>query len=73
MPPVRTDVDAAGLPAELARTRDAARPILVGPELLTWLDQAKRTRLLKDWRRALQSRIPEDPDRNAPGFSAAPG
>jgi iron(III) transport system substrate-binding protein len=31
------------------------RPIRVGPELLTYLDQAKRNRFLKDWRRALQT------------------
>jgi len=29
------------------------RPILVGPELLTYLDQAKGTKFLKAWRRAL--------------------
>jgi iron(III) transport system substrate-binding protein len=32
------------------------RPIRVGPELLTYLDQAKRNRFLKEWRRALQTR-----------------
>jgi iron(III) transport system substrate-binding protein len=33
-----------------------ARPIRVGPELLTYLDQAKRARFLRDWQRALQGR-----------------
>ena len=32
------------------------RPIRVGPELLTYLDQAKRNRFLREWRRALQTR-----------------
>ncbi len=32
------------------------RPIRVGPELLTDLDQAKRNRFLKGWRRVLPTR-----------------
>jgi iron(III) transport system substrate-binding protein len=47
---VRDDVPNA--PEALA-TREAARPIRVGPELLAYLDQAKRARFLRDWRRAL--------------------
>jgi iron(III) transport system substrate-binding protein len=35
---------------------DAVKPIHIGPELLTFLDQSKRASFLKQWRRALQDR-----------------
>jgi iron(III) transport system substrate-binding protein len=47
---VRDDV-----PANAIEHEGFFRPIRVGPELLTYLDQAKRNRFLKDWRRALQT------------------
>jgi iron(III) transport system substrate-binding protein len=47
---VRDDV-----PANPIEQKSFFRPIRVGPELLTYLDQAKRNRFLKDWRRALQT------------------
>ena len=47
---VRDDV-----PANLIEQENSFRPIRVGPELLTYLDQAKRNRFLKDLRRALQT------------------
>jgi iron(III) transport system substrate-binding protein len=50
MTPVRTDVPA---PPEARPNSDRARAIRVGPELLANLDQIKRLRFLKDWRRAL--------------------
>ncbi len=39
------------------------RPIAVGPELLTSLDQIKRSRTLKQWRRAIEGRaaVPRRP------------
>ncbi len=48
---VRDDV-----PANPIEQESFLRPIRVGPELLTYLDQAKRNRSLKEWRRALQTR-----------------
>jgi iron(III) transport system substrate-binding protein len=48
---VRDDV-----PANPMKHESFFRPIRVGPELLTYLDQAKRNRFLKEWRRALQTR-----------------
>jgi iron(III) transport system substrate-binding protein len=52
--PVRLGLDADGvIPADRA---DAVKPIHIGPELLTYLDQSKRASFLKDWRRALQDR-----------------
>src|SRR3954451_23656856 len=52
--PVRLGLNAQGvIPAD--RT-DAVKPIHIGPELLTYLDQAKRAGFLKEWRRALQDR-----------------
>jgi iron(III) transport system substrate-binding protein len=52
--PVRLGLDADGvIPA--GRT-DAVKPIHIGPELLTYLDQSKRASFLKEWRRALQDR-----------------
>ena len=47
---VRDDV-----PANAIEHEGFFRPIRVGPELLTYLDQAKRNRFLKDWRRSLQT------------------
>ena len=46
---VRDDV-----PANAIEHESFFRPIRVGPELLTYLDQAKRNRFLKEWRRALE-------------------
>jgi iron(III) transport system substrate-binding protein len=52
--PVRFGLGADGvIPAD--RT-DAVKPIHIGPELLTYLDQSKRASFLKEWRRALQDR-----------------
>ena len=48
---VRTDV-----PTGWAIAPDSARPIHVGPELLVYLDQAKRASFLRQWRRALQTK-----------------
>ena len=54
MGPVRTDMaaDAVGIlgPADSKNLV----PIKVGPELLTYLDQTKRLRFLRDWQRALK-------------------
>jgi iron(III) transport system substrate-binding protein len=52
--PVRLGLGADGvIPAD---RNDAVKPIHIGPELLTYLDQSKRASFLKDWRRALQDR-----------------
>lgn len=52
--PVRLGLDANGvIPPE---RNDAVKPIHIGPELLTYLDQSKRASFLKQWRRALQGR-----------------
>jgi iron(III) transport system substrate-binding protein len=52
--PVRLGLGEKGvIPAD--RT-DAVKPIHIGPELLTYLDQSKRAAFLKEWRRALQDR-----------------
>jgi iron(III) transport system substrate-binding protein len=53
--PVRNDLarEATGDDSALGAR---ARPIRVGPDLLTYLDQAKRARFLRDWQRALQGR-----------------
>jgi iron(III) transport system substrate-binding protein len=52
--PVRLGLGEKGvIPAD--RT-DAVKPIHIGPELLTYLDQSKRAGFLKEWRRALQDR-----------------
>ena len=48
--PVRPDARAG---TELS---GALRPIPVGPELMTYLDQIKRDRFLKQWRRAIEGR-----------------
>jgi iron(III) transport system substrate-binding protein len=52
--PVRVGLGADGvIPADRL---DAVKPIHIGPELLTYLDQSKRASFLKEWRRALQDR-----------------
>jgi iron(III) transport system substrate-binding protein len=52
--PVRLGLGADGvIPADRI---DAVKPIHIGPELLTYLDQSKRASFLKEWRRALQDR-----------------
>jgi iron(III) transport system substrate-binding protein len=51
---VRLGIGAEGvIPAD---RNDAVKPIHIGPELLTYLDQSKRASFLKEWRRALQDR-----------------
>jgi iron(III) transport system substrate-binding protein len=51
---VRLGIGAGGvIPAD---RNDALKPIHIGPELLTYLDQSKRASFLKEWRRALQDR-----------------
>jgi iron(III) transport system substrate-binding protein len=51
---VRLGMSAGGvIPAD---RNDAVKPIHIGPELLTYLDQSKRASFLKEWRRALQDR-----------------
>jgi iron(III) transport system substrate-binding protein len=52
--PVRLGLGAEGvIPADRS---DAVKPIHIGPELLTYLDQSKRASFLKEWRRTLQER-----------------
>jgi iron(III) transport system substrate-binding protein len=51
--PVRQDARTDSLPQ---MSEAALRPIPVGPELLTWLDQIKRRRFLRQWRHALDGR-----------------
>ena len=52
--PVRVGLAADGvIPPD---RNDAVKPIHIGPELLTYLDQSKRASFLKEWRRALQDR-----------------
>jgi iron(III) transport system substrate-binding protein len=52
--PVRVGLGADGvIPTDRI---DAVKPIHIGPELLTYLDQSKRASFLKEWRRALQDR-----------------
>jgi iron(III) transport system substrate-binding protein len=53
--PVREDV---ALPATVAipeALKPALRPVRVGPGVLTYLDRAKQTQFLREWRRALQT------------------
>lgn len=51
---VRLGIGAGGvIPAD---RNDAVKPIHIGPELLTYLDQSKRASFLKEWRRALRDR-----------------
>lgn len=42
------------MPGGWAIASDTVRPIHVGPELLVYLDQARRASFLRQWRRALQ-------------------
>jgi len=56
MGPVREDLQSEAEAAIPATARAAMRPIRLGPELLTYLDQAKRSLFLREWRRALQGR-----------------
>ena len=52
--PVRLGLGAQGvIPADRS---GAVKPIHIGAELLTYLDQSKRASFLKEWRRALQDR-----------------
>ncbi|ACL57716.1 ABC transporter substrate-binding protein [Methylobacterium nodulans] len=51
--PARPD---ARRPDDPVATAPALRPIAVGPELLTYLDQIKRARMLRQWRRATEGR-----------------
>ena len=52
--PVRLGLGAEGvIPPD---RKGAVKPIHIGPELLTYLDQSKRASFLKEWRRALQDR-----------------
>lgn len=51
MTPVRSDVEP---PAGARPAAQTARAIRVGPELLANLDQIRRLRFMKDWRRALE-------------------
>ena len=52
--PVRLNLGADGvIPSDRS---EAVKPIHIGPELLTYLDQSKRASFLKEWRRALQDR-----------------
>lgn len=52
--PIRLDLGADGvIPGDRS---EAVKPIHIGPELLTYLDQSKRASFLKEWRRALQDR-----------------
>jgi iron(III) transport system substrate-binding protein len=54
--PVRRDLAGSAEALIPASLEPALRPIHVGPALLTYLDQAKRARFLKEWQRALQGR-----------------
>jgi iron(III) transport system substrate-binding protein len=51
--PARTDARRADDPVAAA---PAARPVAVGPELLANLDQIRRARMLRRWRRAMEGR-----------------
>ena len=53
---VRGDVNAVLAGANGTDSVDAARPIHVGPALMAYLDQAKRTGFLKKWRATLEAR-----------------
>lgn len=55
-PDVTGEVTAAALRAQAG---DDLRPIRVGPGLLVFLDQVKRQKFLRDWRRALGGRLPK--------------
>ena len=45
----------ADVPTGWAVAPDSARPIHVGPELLVYLDQARRASFLRQWRRACRA------------------
>ena len=47
--------DARG-PDDPVANAPSLRPIAVGPELLTYLDQIKRARVLREWRRMIEGR-----------------
>ena len=51
---IRTDLASANPTAGIPES--TLRPIHVGPELLTYLDQVKRLKFLKDWQKALQGK-----------------
>ena len=51
---VRNDIKPA-IPG-YAEAEKALRPIALSLDLLTYLDQAKRQRFLKDWKKSLQER-----------------
>ncbi|MFD1627486.1 ABC transporter substrate-binding protein [Azospirillum griseum] len=51
---IRTDLTHINPTADLPESM--LRPIQVGPELLTYLDQAKRLKFLKDWQKSLQGK-----------------
>ena len=54
---IRTDVEGATTAAGLAKTLGASlKPIAVGPDLLVYLDQAKRLEFLKQWQQAVAGR-----------------
>lgn len=50
---VRTDMSdvVSAIPSDL---KDKVRPIRIGPESLTYLDQSKRMNFLRDWQKALK-------------------
>jgi iron(III) transport system substrate-binding protein len=50
-PDVEGDLTAAGLAKTLGQS---LKPIPVGPELLTYLDQAKRLEFIKQWQQAIK-------------------
>ena len=54
--PVREDAARSAAVIIPAGIRAVLHPIRVGPELLTYLDQAKRARFLREWRQALDGR-----------------
>lgn len=51
---IRTDLASANPTAGIPES--TLRPIHVGPELLTYLDQVKRLKFLKDWQKSLQGK-----------------
>ena len=53
---VRRDLAGSAESVIPASLEHILRPIHVGPALLTYLDQAKRAKFLKEWQRALQGR-----------------
>jgi iron(III) transport system substrate-binding protein len=52
---IRSDVEGDQTLAGLTKTLGATlRPIPVGPELLTYLDQTKRLEFIKQWQAAIK-------------------